>query len=152
MANLDSTSIPTFKILALGMRGSGKTVFLASMYHFLSAYRENRGYFLSCPDERKSADLLEKFGEISDSDDWPEGNSTLGEYVFDCCYLKPNNNGFDKVCRFSYIDYTGGGDRSGSFGVRFDPFAIGWSKDKRSSGRRLPWRRSKIKPKTKVCS
>jgi GTPase SAR1 family protein len=97
MANLDSTSIPTFKILALGMRGSGKTVFLASMYHFLSAYRENRGYFLSCPDERKSADLLEKFGEISDSDDWPEGNSTLDEYVFDCCYLKPNNNGFYQV-------------------------------------------------------
>jgi len=108
MGNSESTEIPTFNILALGMRGSGKTVFLASLYHFLSAFRENRGYFLSCTDESKSADLLDKFGEISESDDWPEGNSTLDEYVFECCYQKPNNSGFEKVCRFRFIDYPGG--------------------------------------------
>jgi hypothetical protein len=107
-AMVDSVSIPTFKILALGMRGSGKTVFLASMYHHLMAYRENLGYYLYCADEKQSADLLDKFSEISESDDWPEGNSTLDEYVFDCFYMRPNNNGSEKVCRFSYIDYPGG--------------------------------------------
>jgi hypothetical protein len=101
-------SIPTFKILALGMRGSGKTVFLASMYHHLMAFSENLGYYLNCADEKQSADLLDKFSEISESEDWPEGNSTLDEYVFDCFYMKPKNNGSEKVCRFSYIDYPGG--------------------------------------------
>lgn len=103
-----TNSIPTFKVLALGMRGSGKTVFLASMYHHLMAFRPNLGYYINCADEKQSADLLDKFNEVTKSDDWPEGSSRLDEYVFDCFYMKPNNNGSEKVCRLSYIDYPGG--------------------------------------------
>ena len=78
------------------------------MYHHLMAFRPNLGYYINCADEKQSADLLDKFNEVTESDDWPEGSSRLDEYVFDCFYMKPNNNGSEKVCRLSYIDYPGG--------------------------------------------
>ena len=142
-----TNSIPTFKVLALGMRGSGKTVFLASMYHHLMAFRPNLGYYINCADEKQSADLLDKFNEVSESDDWPEGSSRLDEYVFDCFYMKPNNNGSEKVCRLSYIDYPGGwilGQGEPTIHIAqaalesdFHPIVVGWPKVKGLFGWRL---------------
>ena len=79
--------IPQFSVFVFGMRGAGKTVFLASMYHRLLAYSEKRGYFLKCLDERSSSELLDKFNEIAGPEGWPEANQSSQEYVFECCYL-----------------------------------------------------------------
>ena len=38
--------VPVFRVVALGLAGSGKTVFFASMFHALSVPRLGRSYFL----------------------------------------------------------------------------------------------------------
>ena len=39
------------------------------MYHHLMAFRPNLGYYINCADEKQSADLLDKFNEVTESDD-----------------------------------------------------------------------------------
>jgi hypothetical protein len=100
--------IPKLSVFLLGMRGAGKTVFLASMYHHLLAYSDKRGYWLRCPDELASSELLDQFAAIVAPDGWPEGTQKKKDYVFECCYLPAKGTDPDSLCRITYVDYPGG--------------------------------------------
>ncbi len=99
--------IPTFRVIALGVAGSGKTVFLSSMFHKLNVPMPGRSYFLET-DASHRVYLSNVFDEISDTaEPWPRGTRTgeTREVVFDCV-------SFDKgvkhqIFRISYLDHAG---------------------------------------------
>src|SRR6185312_628878 len=64
---------PTFKVVALGLSGSGKTVLLASMFHHLNYVTSLRNYFLDAtPEQRVKLNTI--YRTISDTDQgWPRG-------------------------------------------------------------------------------
>src|SRR5262249_15801912 len=69
--------VPTFQVVALGPRGSGKPLLLASMSHQLQT-QSGRGWFLTAPYEQVVL-LNQWFTDVADpSRDWPAG-TTVGE-------------------------------------------------------------------------
>ena len=69
--------VPTFRVVALGPRGSGKTLLLASMYHQMQT-SSGRGYFLTAPYDQVVL-LNQWFTDVADtSRDWPSGTA-VGE-------------------------------------------------------------------------
>ncbi|MCL1464525.1 hypothetical protein [Argonema galeatum] len=102
----------TFKIIMLGPRGSGKTVFLASMYHYLSIMGEY-GFRLQVEgkDEDEASEnqkrLHNYYTEVATGEEWLPGTRGITEWIF-TCYVKAEN-GRDEypACRFSYLDYDG---------------------------------------------
>ena len=76
--------VPTFRVVTLGPRGSGKTLLLASMYHQMQTWG-GRGYFLAAPREQVAL-LNHWFTEVEDPGrDWPAGTATADtrEFAFD---------------------------------------------------------------------
>jgi hypothetical protein len=93
----------------LGASGSGKTVFLASMFNKLLVQNEDIGFYLTVPsvEQRK---LNAKFSEIEDGREWPQGtlmaeNST---WEFTCTIKNGNNGKVFSPLKFRYFDYAGG--------------------------------------------
>ncbi|MGW4461900.1 GTPase domain-containing protein [Micromonospora sp. NPDC004704] len=99
--------IPTFRVVALGPRGSGKTLLLASMYHQLQTWA-GRGYFLTAP--REEVSLLNKwFTEVEDSGrDWPSGTSPADtrEFTFTVRTRAPSGR-LHSVMKLVYLEYAG---------------------------------------------
>jgi hypothetical protein len=107
-------SVPTFKVVALGSRGSGKTLLLASMYHQMQT-PSGRGYFLTAPYEQVAL-LNQWFTEVADtSRAWPAGTS-VGEtrdFVFTVRTRAPSGS-LHTVMHIGYLDRPGrvaGADR-----------------------------------------
>jgi hypothetical protein len=101
--------VPTFSVFVLGTRGSGKTVFMASMFQRLLAYSEERGYYLRCTDEKLKRRLLETSSKVLAVDQgWPDANMNAIEYPFECAYETKPVGAPDTLCRFTYLDYPGG--------------------------------------------
>jgi hypothetical protein len=99
--------IPTFRVVALGVSGSGKTVFLASMFHKLNVQRAGVAYFLETTAAQRVA-LSATFREVANPDlPWPAGTSTgeIREFTFDCASFHEGVK--YKVLRISYLDYAG---------------------------------------------
>ncbi len=114
--------LPTFRVLTLGASGSGKSVFLASLFHELDHRTAKRRYFLDTdPDQRIS--LGEIYGQVSDTTKpWPVGTrvADMPTFSFDCIVV---DNGSDHdqddddadapalreapVLRVSFVDYAG---------------------------------------------
>jgi hypothetical protein len=98
---------PTFKVVALGLSGSGKTVLLASMFHHLNHVTTDHSYFLDAtPEQRITLDTIYR---ISNTDQgWPRGTrlSECTEYLFDCVAVD-ETNARHPVLRISYLDYAG---------------------------------------------
>src|ERR1700676_2676898 len=69
----DGAATPTFRVVALGVAGSGKTVFLASMFHRLHLTSPGGSYFLeTAPDQRVA--LSNVFRQVEQTDlPWPRG-------------------------------------------------------------------------------
>jgi hypothetical protein len=101
-------SPPTFKVVALGLSGSGKTVLLASMFHHLNFVTSQRSYFLDAtPDQRLKLNTI--YRTISDTGQgWPRGTrvSECTEYLFDCIALDEDHERHH-VLTISYLDYAG---------------------------------------------
>jgi len=98
---------PTFRVIALGVAGSGKTVFLSSMFHALNVPMPGRSYFLET-DASHRVYLSNVFDEISDTaEPWPRGTRTgeTRELVFDCVSF--NEGVKHRIFRISYLDYAG---------------------------------------------
>jgi GTPase SAR1 family protein len=97
-----------YKIVALGASGSGKTVFLASMFKALSIQSEH-GFYIELPDFRSSKRLNDIYTEIVTGEVWPKGTrySEISEWAFSCKVKSPALSNFP-VCQFSYFDYAGG--------------------------------------------
>jgi len=96
---------PTFRVVALGLEGSGKTVLLASQFHMLNRPTGDCRFFLD-GDLRQDQEL---FGHLGDTKaPWPAG-SQLGdirEFLFDC-QAYDSAQAVRTVFRISYLDYAG---------------------------------------------
>ena len=100
---------PTFRIVALGGSGSGKTVFLSSMFHELDHRGPRRRYCLDTNAEHRIL-LSEIYGTVSDtSKPFPAGTRTgdRREFVFDCVVADDSDGARAPVLRVSYLDYAG---------------------------------------------
>jgi hypothetical protein len=100
--------LPTFRVVALGLEGAGKTVLLASQFHTLSGLDRNRRYFLDILDPAQESFLEWIFGQVSDtSKSWPPG-SQVGqrEFLFDCKAFEAHRESRD-LFRLSLLDYAG---------------------------------------------
>lgn len=101
-----------YRILVLGPRGAGKTVFLASMYYKLSTLDPETGFFLvtdeNVPEQagslRKYQESLTNPAEIDFSA--PTQLKDFHEWKF-ICSVK-GADGIYPMMRFSYYDYAGG--------------------------------------------
>ena len=96
---------PTFRVVALGLEGSGKTVLLASQFHVLKEPTADSGFFLD-GDLRQDQELFGHFGDTHAP--WPAG-SQLGdirEFMFDC-KAHDSAGTVRTVFRISYLDYAG---------------------------------------------
>ncbi len=100
--------VPTFHVVALGPRGSGKTLLLASMYHQMQTL-SGRSYFLTAPYEQVVL-LNQWFTEVADTNrDWPSGTA-VGEtrdFIFTVRTRAPSGT-LHTVMRLGYLEYAGG--------------------------------------------
>jgi hypothetical protein len=100
--------VPTFRVVALGPRGSGKTLLLASMYHQLQT-SSGRGYFLTAPYEQVAL-LNQWFTDVADtSRDWPSGTA-VGEtrdFLF-TVRTRAASGTLHTVMNLGYLEYAGG--------------------------------------------
>jgi hypothetical protein len=100
---------PIFRVLALGASGSGKTVFLSSMFHELDHLSQRRRYYLDTSAEQRIL-LSEIYSTVSDtSRPFPLGTrkADLREFVFDCVAMDDASGARAPVLRVSYLDYAG---------------------------------------------
>ncbi len=100
---------PIFRVLALGASGSGKTVFLSSMFHELDHRAQRRRYYLDTSAEQRIS-LSEIYSSVSDtSKPFPLGTrkADMREFVFDCVAVDDASGVRAPVLRVSYLDYAG---------------------------------------------
>jgi hypothetical protein len=107
-AGAGDEGVPTFRVVALGARGSGKTLLLASMYHQMQTL-SGRGYFLTAPYEQVVL-LNQWFTDVADTGrDWPSGTA-VGEtrdFMFTVLTRAPSGT-LHTVLRLGYLEYAGG--------------------------------------------
>ena len=99
--------MPHFRVVALGIAGSGKTVYLSSMFHTVNVPRPDRSYFLETNASHRIY-LSKVFDELSDTTEpWPRGTRTgeSRELDFDCVSF--NEGVKHQVFKISYLDYAG---------------------------------------------
>lgn len=97
-----------YKITVLGASGSGKTVFLASMFKSLGIQAAH-GFYLHLNESRQQKLLNSIYTEIIAGDIWPKGTrySEVSEWTFTCRVKNPDLEYYD-ACEFTYFDYAGG--------------------------------------------
>jgi hypothetical protein len=100
---------PTFRVVALGGSGAGKTVFLSTMFHELNFWTPHRSYYLqTTPDQ--AIVLGNIYARLTDtSKPWPKATLVADsqEYVFDCVGRDVQGKR-RKVLTLSFVDYAGG--------------------------------------------
>jgi hypothetical protein len=98
----------TYTVIMLGPRGSGKTVFLASMYNQLCTQGEG-GFFLELESVEKSKQLHDIYTQIAFEEKWPLGTrrSEVSEWTF-TCRVQTKDLPIYPACKFTYLDYAGG--------------------------------------------
>jgi double-GTPase-like protein len=101
--------VPTFKVVALGLRGSGKTVYLASMYDEMMVAAEGRSYYLKA--DFADAKTLSKWkSEIVDPNrGFPPGTSAnqLRKFTFGV-RARSRGGAPHTIMNLEYVDYAGG--------------------------------------------
>lgn len=98
---------PTFKVVALGVAGSGKTVFLSSMFHKLNLLSPGRTYRLEVLTEDRIF-LGGIYAQAANPQQpWPTATraSETREFLFDC--VATDGSIARKVLSISYLDYAG---------------------------------------------
>jgi len=106
-AEAERAVVPHFRVVALGIAGSGKTVYLSSMFHTVNVPTVARSYFLETPAAQRIY-LSKVFDEVSDTaEPWPRGTRTgeTRELVFDCVSFDQGTR--HQVFSISYLDYAG---------------------------------------------
>ena len=99
---------PTFDVIALGAKSSGKTVFLSSMFHKLNFQAPGRSYYLETDPQQRIA-LARTYSNVSDTaKPWPPGTRTgeTREFVFDCVGVD-EHNAKHTVLQLRCLDYAG---------------------------------------------
>jgi hypothetical protein len=100
--------VNNYTVIMLGPRGSGKTVFLSSMYKKLSTQGEH-GFFLEVDGSEKRKRLNNIYTEIAVDEKWPRATtySEVSEWTF-TCRVQTENLPIYSACTFTYLDYAGG--------------------------------------------
>lgn len=97
----------TLKVVVLGTSGSGKTVFLASMYHRLSIQSRDTGFFIATSPAQRNL-LNVTYAEIAETTSpWPKGTVEPTEWTFTCNVQREGREVYPAL-RFTYLDYAGG--------------------------------------------
>jgi GTPase SAR1 family protein len=97
----------SYKILVLGASGSGKTVFLASLYEKLSVQRKEIGFYLELP-EREHLILVQKYNEIADPlRPWPAGTRRHEVSTWQFTNATQASGTHFPLFQFTYWDYAG---------------------------------------------
>lgn len=97
---------PTFRVVALGLQGSGKTLLLASMYRRLQTPGD-RGWYLRAP-YGQLIELNRWCQQVADpAEDWPRGTSRgeMREFEFDV--MTEVRSAAEAVLRLGYLEYPG---------------------------------------------
>lgn len=103
-----AAQVPTFRVVALGVSGTGKTVFLASMFRNLSFQAPDRSFFLETELGQRVA-LSKIYSAVADtSQPWPTGTRVgeTREFLFDCVAFDEDRNKH-QILQISYLDYAG---------------------------------------------
>lgn len=97
-----------YNVVVLGASGSGKTVFLASMFHELST-QGNRGFYIKAGDRDEQLLLTNAYEVLILEEDWPDSTQLeeFKEWEFTCFVQKEDLSIFP-ACQFEFIDYAGG--------------------------------------------
>jgi adenylate kinase family enzyme len=106
MLKEQAMKIKNFKILTLGASGSGKTVFLASLFKELSIQKAST-FKLVVRDTKQRKLLNSIYTQIITEDTWPSGTRNISEWTFDCCVQTEELEDYT-ACQFTYFDYAGG--------------------------------------------
>jgi hypothetical protein len=107
MATAD-VGVPTFRVVALGPRGSGKTMLLASMYQQLQVPHQ-RSYFLTAS-HGDVVQLNHWFAKVADpGQDWDAGTRVgdVREFAFSVRTRAPSGT-VHTVMNLGYLEYAGG--------------------------------------------
>ncbi|MCJ8281880.1 MAG: GUN4 domain-containing protein, partial [Rivularia sp. ALOHA_DT_140] len=99
-------NIKNFKVVTLGASGSGKTIFLASLFKKLSI-QEDCTFKLVVRDTKQRKLLNSIYTQIICEDTWPPGTKNISEWTFDCCVQTEELEDYT-ACQFTYFDYAGG--------------------------------------------
>ena len=102
--------MPDYKIIVLGLSGSGKTVYLASLYEKLQVSSPIIGFFLDIEDNINRNKLIKTYSQVASVDSpWPPGTvyGEVSEWKFKCSVQLKNLTKFT-ACEFTYLDYAGG--------------------------------------------
>lgn len=116
MTNLN---LNTYSIIVLGVKRSGKTVFLASLFNKLGVINPNFGFILKAEDRDQRKKLNDIYQKISSRKAWPKGTERqdTSEWIFT---VMLNNYA---ACQFKYLDYSGGVITEPNFNIeKFDEF------------------------------
>jgi hypothetical protein len=98
---------PVFRIVSLGLSGSGKTVFLSALFHALNHPVKQRPYFLTAGVEDRLR-LLQLYDEVADPDGpWPIGTRVEELRTFEFGVDCGPENARRKMMRIRYVDYGG---------------------------------------------
>jgi len=95
-----------YSIIILGASGSGKTIFLASLFKIFSTIGKF-GFFLSVEDIERRKSLNKIYEELSRGESWPLGTKSVSEWTFNC-YVKNSDLSPVQACTLTYVDYKGG--------------------------------------------
>lgn len=99
--------IPTFRVVALGLQGAGKTLLLASMYKTMQGPSQFRRFYLRASDEDASR-LREHYKVMADtSDSWPEGTAPGDQRTFRFSVRTQVNGPVVEAVRIDYLEYPG---------------------------------------------
>jgi hypothetical protein len=97
-----------YTVIMLGQRGSGKTVYLSSLYKKLSTQGE-LGFFLEVDSAEKRKKLKNIYTQLALEEKWPKATQVkeLSEWTFTCQVQTPELPIYS-ACQFIYLDYAGG--------------------------------------------
>jgi hypothetical protein len=99
---------PTFRVVALGLQGSGKTLLLASMYHRLKAPTD-QCYFLAAPydDVLLLNQWYVQMASTASSGDWPRGTVKGETRHFTFTVKTPTSGPPMPILHLKYLEYAG---------------------------------------------
>ncbi|MDM3861615.1 MAG: hypothetical protein PT118_17660 [Aphanizomenon gracile PMC644.10] len=110
----------SYKIVALGASGAGKTVFLSSLYKELST-QGKYGFYVDVENRNQQKKLNQIYTQIITGTTWPAGTkySEFSEWKFTCRVKTEDLNDYP-ACDFTYYDYSGGRLTDTSYDEEFD--------------------------------
>ena len=104
---MSDSRVPTFRIVALGTEGAGKTVYLASLFRELQTPCAGRSWSLDASIE--DSRLLGKiYARVVDPEaKWPPGTAIgdMRKFAFDCMVRDGSES--HRLLQLSYLDYAG---------------------------------------------